>query len=127
MALLRSQACVEEAFVSASASSVFRYHLIKDPYCFAACSNSSLLRNPVQMAASFGFLAVERKILCVFSLSSAATKSTGTLHLMQTKFLEGRDSGKRDPLFYSFGILNPFSLRVILPLVFSGIVVKVMF
>lgn len=46
MALLQSQACVEEAFVSASASSVFRYHLIKDPYCFAA-SNSSLLRNPV--------------------------------------------------------------------------------
>lgn len=51
MALLRSQARVEEAFVSANASSIFRYHLIKDPYCFAAWSNSSFVRCPVLVAA----------------------------------------------------------------------------
>lgn len=51
MALRQSQACVEDAFVSASAPCMFSYHLIKDHYCFAANSNSSLLRNPILVAA----------------------------------------------------------------------------
>lgn len=57
---------MEEAFVSARASSMFRHHLIKDPYYFAACSNSSLLRNPVLVAAcscegKFWFLSSGKK------------------------------------------------------------------
>lgn len=42
---------MEEAFVSAHASSIFRYHLIRDAYCFAAWSDSSFVRYPALVAA----------------------------------------------------------------------------
>lgn len=110
IALLWSQACVEEAFVSASASSIFRYHLIKDHYCFAACSNSSFVRFwEVWSQVLASKLLKERS--CVYSLSSAIKKkSTGTLHFIQTKCSEGRDSGKRPFIPFILHFWYPESL-----------------